>query len=383
MSSVTATDALDVSVDIISRSDSCACDDEVAAAVAGDEVGRVGTDRTDVVVTGGARLAAATIVDLAIDPNHRGEGVLSELIRRAADDARDRGQVVLTVDSPECGIYERFGFGIATETHRAEIDATRAAPLSGLGEHIRLESLLIEKVPVELPEVLIRCTADQVGAVRRPMAAWHRLTDRLAALDDVRVLVHRDSTSLVNGYVICDLGDDGPEGHGVLIELVAHDAATERGLWQHLMSELPPTRWIAPRRPIDDVARWAFADSRAYRVTGRSDATWLRLVDLDVALGARTYGSTISNVVVQVEDPWYHSNCGTWRIDSYGSFRSQARPDLIAGISEMSSVFLGAVSWVELRDAGRIVERRAGAAYDADVLFAHRPYPFDQGVATG
>lgn len=348
--------------------------DVVTCEADGDEVGRLSTEPTDLVVTGGARLAASTLVGSLVHPEHHGEGVMTGLVRAAGDDARDRGQVVLTVDRPTCSVFERFGFGVATESHVAEIDVAAAAPVAGTGETTHVESLPVEKFTVELPSVFDRCTDQQVGTVRRTRSAWYRLADELTQRRGAQVFVHRDRTSMVDGYVVLDdgVGDQTLD----LLELTAADPAVERLLWQHVVGDRSPRRVVARRRPIDDVARWALADPRAYRVDGRSDATWLRIVDLDVALGARTYGATIANVVVQIEDPWYHSNCGTWRIDAYGAFRSQARPDLRAGISEVSSAYLGAVSWVELRDAGRIEERRPGAAYDADALFAHRPYPY-------
>jgi hypothetical protein len=95
-----------------------------------------------------------------------------------------------------------------------------------------------------------------------------------------------------------------------------------------------------------------------------------------VAIGARTYGPTDRSVTLQVHDPLFSSNSGTWRIDSYGSFRSHNEPELVADVGALSAAYLGGTSWRELFEAGRVRERRSGAVGDADALFAHRPGPF-------
>nr|MCU0261003.1 sterol carrier protein domain-containing protein [Ilumatobacteraceae bacterium] len=163
---------------------------------------------------------------------------------------------------------------------------------------------------------------------------------------------------------------------GELHDLRGATPAVERALWAYLLDLDLVTEWRAWWRPLDDVLIGAAADPRGYRTDGVVDEQWLRLLDVDVALGSRTYGATDRAVTVQVHDPVFSANCGTWRIDSYGAFRSHADPDLVADVAEVSAAYLGGTSWRSLADAGRVVVRRADAVADADTLFATRPVPF-------
>ncbi len=348
--------------------------DDAVVAVDGDAlVGHLTSERIDLTVPGGARLTAAAIRSTHVDPERTREGILTGLVRCTVEEARDRGQVLAVVDSPSTTLFDRFGFAMASEHCTVEVDACTARPIHRSGDLGEIETLPVERAVEALPAAYEHCARERCGTTSRSSQGWHRMFDRLHESGDPRLAVHRDSTGMVSGYSLATT--DGPAGR--LLELVAAAPETERMLWADLLELDDVKRWSAVRRPVDDLARHAVADKRAYRTTARSDGTWLRLLDLDIALGTRTYGSTISNVTIRIDDPWFHANSGTWRIDSYGSFRSQTKPDLSAGIAEFSAIYLGGVSWRVLRDAGRIVEHRAGAAVEADVLFGCRPHPFD------
>jgi predicted acetyltransferase len=50
-------------------------------------------------------------------------------------------------------------------------------------------------------------------------------------------------------------------------------------------------------RPLDEPLELLLADPRACAVTGNEDETWLRLVDVPVALAARAYGAAAATVM--------------------------------------------------------------------------------------
>jgi predicted acetyltransferase len=131
-------------------------------------------------------------------------------------------------------------------------------------------------------------------------------------------------------------------------------------------------------RPLDDPLEWALVDRRAYRLRARWDEQWLRLVDVDAALRARTYASATA-VTVAVTDSLLPANTGTWRIDEQGATRLDDRAtaaDLSTDVTGVSAAYLGGTSWWLLVASGRVAEQVAGAAARADALFAHRPAPF-------
>src|SRR5215472_16237046 len=63
---------------------------------------------------GGRRIPAAGISRVTVLPTHRRRGLLTEMLRRQIDEAREQGELVAGLFASEGGIYGRFGFGVAT-----------------------------------------------------------------------------------------------------------------------------------------------------------------------------------------------------------------------------------------------------------------------------
>jgi len=102
------------------------------------------------------------------------------------------------------------------------------------------------------------------------------------------------------------------------------------------------------------------------------DALWLRLVDVEGALRARTYASD-PGVVIDVTDAFCAWNEGRWSIGPGGVARSSQPRDLACDVSALGSVYLGGFTWAQLAHAGRVEEFRPGALRRADALFrTHR-----------
>ena len=98
-----------------------------------------------------------------------------------------------------------------------------------------------------------------------------------------------------------------------------------------------------------------------------ADGLWLRLVDLDAALKARSYRAGES-VVLEVTDevcPW---NAGRYRVgDDAG--RTEDTADLALDTADLAAAYLGGFDFHRLVHAGRADERREGAAEAATLLF--------------
>jgi predicted acetyltransferase len=354
--------------------------DDLTTAYDGETcVGHLGSHRIDVTLPGDVRLTAAAITEFGVEPSHRRQGVLTGLMTTTLRDAHARGQVLATLSSPISALHPRFGFGLAADACTVEVDARAAAPIHrpALGS---IDVMSVSDAAELVPDVYDRCARGRVGTVSRGPSTWAR---RLGAVPETvgatrpSVAFHLDSTGLADGYVQYDIATDADGvSVGVIRDLWGGDSEIERALWEHLVSIDDVDTWRSPRRPADDPVRFAMADVRAYRTRRRFDEQWIRLLDVDVALGTRTYNASTSAITLRVLDPMLSANTGTWRVDAYGSFRSQGDADFEIGIETLSAVYLGGTSFQELRDAGRLVERRSGAAGDADTLFASRPRPF-------
>jgi len=109
------------------------------------------------------------------------------------------------------------------------------------------------------------------------------------------------------------------------------------------------------------------------------DGLWIRIVDLPAALSGRSYGEG-GPLVLEVRDAICDWNDGRWQLDGGACERTDAEPDLALDVSALGSAYLGAVSFTQLRDAGRVQELREGAIRRADALFAWRPLPWCQEI---
>jgi len=101
----------------------------------------------------------------------------------------------------------------------------------------------------------------------------------------------------------------------------------------------------------------------------------VRLVDVPAALSGRAYGDG-APLVLEVRDavcPW---NEGRWRLDGGACEATKAKPDLALDVAALGSAYLGAVSFVQLREALKVDELREGAIERADALFGWRPLPW-------
>jgi predicted acetyltransferase len=105
------------------------------------------------------------------------------------------------------------------------------------------------------------------------------------------------------------------------------------------------------------------------------DGLWVRLVDLPAALSGRAYGDG-GPLVLEVRDAVCDWNDGRWRLEGGTCERTEEEPDLALDVSALGSVYLGAVSFAQLREALRVEELREGAVARADALFAWRPLPW-------
>ena len=193
--------------------------------------------------------------------------------------------------------------------------------------------------------------------------------------------MHLDISGYPDGYVHYDVSwhdefSEAPTGHGRIHELYGADAGVELAMWRYLLDIDLVNIWRADERPLDDVAKFVVADSRAYAIKAVGDEQWLRLLDVDVALGTRTYNSTDRTVTIMVRDPLMANNSGTWQVDAHGAFRSHSEPDLIVGIDTISAAYMGGTPWWALHAAGYVREQRPDAVVDADNLFASRPLPY-------
>ena len=102
------------------------------------------------------------------------------------------------------------------------------------------------------------------------------------------------------------------------------------------------------------------------------DGLWVRLLDIPACLEGRRYFHE-GSMTVEVHDPFCPSNTETYALETGPNGAHCARTtrsaDLVLGVSQLGSVYLGGVSFSELAHGTLVEERRAGALLQADRMF--------------
>jgi predicted acetyltransferase len=360
------------------------------------------------VVPGGEQVPAAGVTMVGVLGTHRRRGVLTAMMRRLLDDARERDEPLAVLTASEPAIYGRFGFGVASRKMRVTIPRHRVridAP-SGSAAHAPVPRLRM----AEPAEAAPACEAlyGRVGPARPGWLSRPDGWERQAVLDPES---YRSGGSPLMCVLAEDPGDPedtaGPEttadsadtadsasgslrgyarysvrpgwewqgskGTVTVRDIQAADPVAYAELWRYLL-EVDLTDTVSCLNlPVDDPLLELVTDARRCDV-GVNDSLHARLVDLRAALAARRYTRPL-DVVLEVADGFCPWNEGRWRLsaDAKGEAvceRTADQPDLLLGVRELGAAYFGATSLSQQAGAGRITELRPGALAEASGAFA-------------
>lgn len=360
--------------------------DSIAAWDGEQCVGHVAAFRFDSTVPGGARLATAGVTRVGVLPTHTRRGLLTRMMHQLLRESHERDIALATLHASETSIYRRFGFGLATDTVLAIVTARSATPwrIPALPGSMRL--IPYDRVIEIVPDLYDRIGRWHVGSISRPAWMWSQALKEAATPTDAPfgkgsfIAVHADATGRDDGYVHYDVDWDetfgvNPTGTGKVRDIWGASPAVEIELWRYLLDIDLITVWKTDPRPVDEPVRRVMHDSRAYEAVHRLDEQWVRILDVDVALTARTYGPGGAAVNLRVHDPMFATNAGTWTISADGAERNDGPADIEVDIATLSAAYLGGVSWHDLAVISPLTAS-ADVLSALDVLFAAQPSPF-------
>lgn len=347
-------------------------------------VGHAGAFPFVTAVPGGARLATAGVSRIGVRQTHTRRGVLTTAMHQLLREAADAGMVLASLRASEAVIYQRFGFAVAGDTWDIEIDRRAGARVTAPVAQGAIRILDRAETLATIAELHERVGFDRPGAIGRPRWMHERfLDDAIGLKKAAHVIVHTNTDGVDDGWAQYSLewlesSVNHVGGKCTVDDVWGATPAVELALWKFIL-ELDLIDVVhAGERPLDDAVRFGLSSQRHYLSRRRSDEQWLRLIDVDAALSARTYNSSSAVVTVAVSDPLFPANCGTWEISSAGARRSGVtadNADLATSINGVSAAYLGGTAWHDLWVGGVVHQQRAGALADADVLFASRPLP--------
>ncbi|MGV9268941.1 GNAT family N-acetyltransferase [Kitasatospora sp. NPDC003701] len=334
-------------------------------------------------VPGGAVVPADAITSVTVSATHRRRGLLSRIMAGDLAAARERGSAVAILIAAEYNIYGRFGFGPATRGHGWNIDLLRAG---GLREGLptvpggRIEFATMEELRKVGPELHERWRLTQPGAIARNELWWRRQTGdiQVPGFDwkEPFAAVHRDAEGTVTGLAVYRVDDswDGsyPNCTLTVVDFLALDRGTAAELWRFVLSVDWVRKVVAENIGPDDPLPLLLADPRAATpYVDNADFMWLRVLDVEAAFNARTYGAP-GRVVLEVEDRDGFA-AGRWAVEvaadgSGRCTRTTDEADLALDASALGSLYLGGETAPRLAAAGLVTELRPGAAAAADLL---------------
>lgn len=314
-------------------------------------VGAAADYRFAVTVPGGAAVPVPGVTWVAVAVTHRRRGILRSLMDRQLRSYLDAGAPFAVLCASEGGIYGRFGYGAATVARDVVVDRARTR-LAVAVDASTVVSASVDEARALLPELYRRWSAQTPGAVSRSDVWWKQFFDDWPSyrggMSERHFLLHPD------GYVAFRVRNDdrGP------VVSIRDDAivspAARAALWQVLLAFDLYTSIETARLPLDDPLPLLFTDLRRVETTSTREGMWLRVLDVEAALGARTYGVEI-DAVLEVLDPL--AGDGRYRLrggpDGATCTRTDAVPDLRIGVGALGSAYLGGHRFGQLARAER------------------------------
>lgn len=356
-------------------------------AVDGDAIVGSATGHTfQLALPGGGCAPLGGLSLVSVVPTHRRLGIMTDLVDRFFADCVERQEPLAGLFASDAGIYGRFGFGAATRMANLTIERDRAA----FGTFVppgRMRWHKAADAADELAPIFERTMVDRPGELARSASTWASLRERATKTPDGKpawVAIHEpDGGGAPDGYVVYRIEskwiDHTAQNEVHIIELVGV-GAVRVALW-HFLLNLDLIRTVSDRnaRPDEPVAD-ALVDPRQLRIRGIYDQLWLRVLDVGLALAARTYNVT-GEVTIEVVDDLLADRGGTFRLvvrEAAGGaecHRVEADPQLVVTARALASAYLGDRSFRGLAGAGLVEVRDPAAAALADAMFAVFPRP--------
>lgn len=327
-----------------------------------------------------AGCAGVTVIGVASDWRRR--GVLTAMMRRLIDDARERGEPFAALYASESPIYGRFGYGVAAPALTLRV-RPRDVQLVEAGDVAEVELVDGDEAAERFPAIAESHRRQRSGMMSRGPAWWTTWLphDDASERDGMSPRFHAVLGD--RGYAAYRLkpgwGNRGPAGELSVVELVANDPAAAAGLWAFLLGVDLVEELTASGRPVDDPLPLLVHDRNRVHVT-QWEGMFLRLVDLPAALEARRY-DVDARVMLEVTDAFCPWNAGRWALE-VADGRGRCTPtdedaDLVLDTRELAGMFLGGVDPLQLWWAGRLDERTPGAVARLRRLFATERAPWN------
>ena len=329
----------------------------------------------------GGPVTTAGITIVGVSPTHRRQGILSKLMKQLLEDAHKRGEAIAALWVAEETIYGRFGCGMTSTNCEIRIDRAHTR-FRKHWDRLEARQVTAEEALETFPGVYEQVAPKTPGMISRTHDWWElrqledRPSDRHGAGPMIRVLFERKGKSA--GYALYRHRTDFVEGRSnstlEVREAIGADTAATAAVWRYLFDIDLTAQIHVEYLPIDHPLFFLLAEPRRLRLRAQ-DGIWLRLVDVESALRARSYASS-DQLVLEVTDSFCPWNEGCYRIEEGEISHANGEADLRLDVRELASAFMGGFSFAQLAGAGLVEELRPGGVACADRLFTSSPAPW-------
>lgn len=316
-------------------------------------------------------------------PSHRRRGLLRRMMEAQLRDVREREEPIAALWASEETIYGRYGYGLASLGLHVDAERDGVAIRPELGREGTVRLVEHDEALRTFPRLYERVSRERPGMIVRTRGWWE--TRRLDDAPDrrrgggplVRALLERDGRPV--GYALYRLVQDGSTPADWkktvrVLEAFGVDRAAMRDIWRFLLEIDWIDRIAAYGLPLDHPL--PLLVNRVNRLnTTIWDGLWVRLVDVQHALSARSFGDGRVTIEV-VGDPQFADNTGLWTVDGGAVKRGRRRADVRLPIDALGAVYLGGFTFARLVAAGFAEEGSRGGAARADAVFGTAVEPW-------
>ncbi|MGD9792103.1 MAG: GNAT family N-acetyltransferase [Acidimicrobiia bacterium] len=254
-------------------------------------------------------VAVDALTVVTVSPTHRRQGILRRLMSSQLHDAKRRGALASILVAAEYPIYGRFGYGPYCDRVDIALD-TRGLVFRTPGTgHVELvDDLTMRQIAPSIHDAARRARS---GDIDRSSERWdvELQINRRPGTEPKRHFngVCRDDAGNPIGYVRYHLTDDWtdsrrPNATATIVELESLSPGASARLWRFVSEVDWVATVVAEDRPFNDPLRTFLLDGRHVTFTGLHDFIWLRPLDPQALLAARSYRSA-DQLVIAVDDP--------------------------------------------------------------------------------
>lgn len=351
----------------------------IGAFVDGELVGTADAVTSGLTLPGGQTVAHAAVTHIGVLPSFTRRGIATDLVHHQLRDFAARGEVVATLRATEATIYGRYGYGVANSVQTVEVQTARAALRPDIGAGGRVRLIEATQAWDILPRIYREHRPSRPGTIDRPAVWWESRRLRAQTSPDPSFFAVHGEPGRESGFARYRPVDTEAwfvsDQRTITVEdFFAPSTEAYLGLLRFLLGIDLIDRVVFWMLPLDDPLPSLLLDRRAAKTTAVHDETWLRVVDVENALSARSFAGE-GAVTIAVDDPLLQRS-GRFTITSDGAEATSRPADMHVTIEGLGAVLLGGTTWRSLAVSGLARTDSAQALAVADRLFAVPEAPY-------